>query len=417
MSTFASTPTEAVGTFYSEPSVAPGAPYKAAARNAAAYQQTAMSVLFTPLKLGSATIPNRIGMSALTRNRSSSELIPTEIMKEYYLQRARGGTGLIVSEGTLITRQGTEWQWAPGIWSKEQIGGWKTITDAVHNAGSKMYCQIWHLGRVSHPDAPEQIAAGIPVYAPSAIGARGGKFRFLEGKPGYVKPSELPDPEVIIEQFKTAAINAKEAGFDGVELHGANGYLVAQFLDSNANQRTDKWGGSPENRARFALETLKALVEVFGSNVSVKLSPAGGYNDMGMPLEETVATYGYLLTEADKLGLAYVTLVRYSEGMDPEYDGKRRATKHDVVGTFAPFLKKTPLFINAGVTPAEAEQLVSSGVAAGVFFGILSVTHPDVGNRIKTGKSLDNVPDFAHLYGAGPETDTTVGYTDYKASE
>ncbi|KAF7353647.1 Artemisinic aldehyde Delta(11(13)) reductase [Mycena venus] len=368
--------------------------------------------LFTPLKLGDVTIQNRIAMSALTRNRST-ETVPNDIMLKYYLQRARGGAGLIVTEGTLITRQGTEWPAAPGIWDKSQVAGWKKITDAVHEAGSKMYCQVWHLGRVSHPKAPEQIAAGVPVYAPSAISARGGKFRFLEGHPGYVTPTELPDPTVIIAQFKQAAVNAKEAGFDGVELHGANGYIVHQFLDSNSNKRTDQWGGSPENRARFALETLKALIEVFGHNVSIKLSPSGGYNDMGMPLQETIDTFGYLLREADKLGLSYVTLVRYSAGQDPEYEGVKRATNFDVVATLSPFLTKTHLFVNSGVTPAEAEELVSRGTAAGVFFGFNIIVHPDLGRRIKEGKPLDNVPDVHHLYGA-EGVDPAIGYVDYK---
>ncbi|KAJ6606453.1 flavoprotein NADH-dependent oxidoreductase [Mycena vulgaris] len=370
--------------------------------------------LFAPLKLGSITIPNRIGMSALTRNRST-DTVPNEVMQKYYVQRAVGGAGLIITEGTLITRQGTEWPQAPGIWDKPQVAGWKKITDAVHEAGSKIYCQIWHLGRVSHPEAPQQIAAGVPVYAPSAISARGGKFRFLPGRPGYVTPTEIPDPTVLIEQFKQAAINAKEAGFDGVELHGANGYLVSQFLDSTANKRTDKWGGSPENRARFALETLKALVEVWGPDVSIKLNPAGGYNDLGMPLQETIDTFGYLLREADKMGLSYVTLVRYAESLDPEYDGKKRATKFDVVETLSPFLANTPIFVNSGVTPAEAEELVSSGKVAGVFFGFNWVTHPDVGKRIQAGKPLDNVPDFAHLYGA-EGVDPAIGYVDYKAT-
>ncbi|KAJ7118736.1 hypothetical protein C8R44DRAFT_878292 [Mycena epipterygia] len=369
---------------------------------------------FTPLKLGSITIQNRIGMSALTRNRSTAT-IPNEIMLKYYVQRAVGGAGLIVTEGTLITRQGSEWPQAPGIWDKSQVDGWKKITDAVHDAGSKIYCQLWHLGRVNHPEAPEQIAAGVPVYGPSAISARGGKFRFLPGHPGYVTPTEIPDPTVIIAQFKQAAINAKEAGFDGVELHGANGYVVAQFLDSNSNKRTDKWGGSPENRARFALEILKALVEVWGPDVSLKINPAGGYNDMGMPLQETIDTFGYLLREADKLGLSYVTLVRYSAGLDPEYDGVKRGTVHDVVETFSPFLKNTHICVNCGVTPAEAEELVSSGKAAGVFFGLNWVTHPDVGRRIKENKPLDNAPDFAHLYGA-VGVDPALGYVDYKGA-
>ncbi|KAF8198249.1 flavoprotein NADH-dependent oxidoreductase [Mycena galopus ATCC 62051] len=373
-----------------------------------------MSVLFTPLNLGSVTIPNRIGMSALTRGRSTAT-VPNEIMLEYYVQRARGGAGLIVSEGILITRHGSDWPQAPGIWGEAHIEGWKKITDAVHEAGSKMYAQLWHPGRLSHPDAPEQIAAGVPVYAPSAISARGGKFRFLPGSPGYVTPTEIPDPTILIAQFKQAAINAKKAGFDGVEFHGANGHLVHQFLDSSSNQRTDKWGGSPENRTKFAIETLKELVGVWGPDVAFKISPASGYNDLGMPLQDTIDTYGHLLREVNSMGLSYVALTRYSPFLDLEFDGKMRATQHDVVEIFRPFLTKTPVFVNSGVTPLEAEELVKSGNAAGVFMGLNWITHPDLGRRIKEGKQLDNALDSVHLYGA-EGVDPALGYIDYKES-
>ncbi|KAJ7718645.1 hypothetical protein B0H16DRAFT_1433275 [Mycena metata] len=371
-----------------------------------------MSVLLTPLKLGTTTISNRVGMSALTRNRSSNT-VPNDLMLKYYVQRATGGAGLIVSEGILISRQGTEWPAAPGIWDEAQTEGWKKITDAVHEAGSKIYAQVCLVGRTSHPDAPEQIAAGTPVYAPSAISARGGKFRFLPGAPGYVKPTETEDPTILIAQFKEAAINAKAAGFDGVELHGASGYLVHQFLDSTSNQRTDKWGGSSENRTRFALETLRVLVEVFGADVAVKLSPASGYNDVGMPLQDTIDTFGHLLHEADKLGLAYVTLVSLSFPFTFTFAGDGSAPPHDVVSTYSPFLTQTPIFVNSGVTLAEAEELVGSGQAAGVFIGMDWVTHPDLGMRIQAGKQLDNMPDFATLYGA-EGGDPAVGYLDYK---
>ncbi|KAJ6451392.1 flavoprotein NADH-dependent oxidoreductase [Mycena vitilis] len=371
-----------------------------------------MSALFNPLKLGSTTISNRIGMSPLTRNRSSAT-VPNEIMLKYYVQRATGGAGLIVTEGTLITPQGTEWPNAPGIWNEAQIAGWKKIVDGVHEAGSKMYAQIWHLGRLSHPDMPEQIKAGVPVYAPSALAARGGKFRLLPGEPGYVTPTEIADPTVLIRKFKEAAINAKKAGFDGVELHAANGYVVHQFLDSSSNKRTDKWGGSPENRARFALEILRELVGVFGHDVAMKISPAGGYNDMGMPLQDTIDTFGYLLREANKLGLAYVALMRYSPYLDLEFDGKKRATQHDVVETFRPFLPNVPVFVNAGYTSAEAEELVGGGKVAGVFFGMNWITHPDLGRRIKENKPLDNAPDYQHLYGA-EGVDPALGYVDFK---
>ncbi|KAF8198688.1 hypothetical protein K438DRAFT_2115289 [Mycena galopus ATCC 62051] len=371
-----------------------------------------MSALFNPLKLGSTTIPNRLGMSALTRNRATAT-VPNDIMLKYYVQRAKGGAGLIVTEGLLITRQGSEWPEAPGIWEEAHINGWKKINDAVHEAGSKIYAQLWHLGRLNHPDAPQQIKAGVPVYGPSALSARGGKFRFISGEPGYVTPTEIADPTVLIAQFKQAAINAKVAGFDGVELHAANGYIVHQFLDSTSNHRTDKWGGSIENRTRFTLKILKELVAVWGPDVAVKISPAGGYNDMGMPLQDTIDTYGHLLREVNKLGLSYVTLARYNAWTDPEFNGKKRGTPHDVIETFSPFLTKTPIFVNSGVTPSEAEKLISSGKAAGIFMGMNWLTHPDVGRRIKAGKPLENAPDFMTFYGA-EGADLALGYTDYK---
>ncbi|KAJ7616468.1 flavoprotein NADH-dependent oxidoreductase [Roridomyces roridus] len=366
------------------------------------------SALFTPLKVGSVTVPNRIGMSALTRSRSSAT-VPNDIMKLHYDQRAAGGAGLIVTEAILIARQGTEWPNAPGIWNDEQVAGWKKIVDSI-------YAQLWHVGRVAHPKAPEQIAAGVPVYAPSAISARGGKFRHIEGATGYVTPTEVPDPTILIALFKEAAVNAKKAGFDGVELHGANGYLIHQFLDSTSNTRTDQWGGSVENRARFALETLKAVIEVFGPDVAIKVSPAGGYNDMGMPLQETLDTFGYLLREVDKLNLSYVCLARYSPWLDVEFDGKKRATPHDIPETYTPFLPTTQIWVNTDYTPEEAEKTVSSGKAAGVFFDIPWISHPDVGNRIRKGKPLDNPPVYATFYGA-PGVDPAKGYTDYKAAE
>ncbi|KAJ6573947.1 hypothetical protein DFH09DRAFT_1078882 [Mycena vulgaris] len=387
-----------------------------------------MPTLFSPLTLGSVTLPNRIGMlsldycspqmtdlvthagmSALTRNRADVSTVPNALMKEYYLQRAVGGCGLIVTEGTLVTRQGTEWPQAPGIWNKEQIAAWKTIVDAVHTTETKIYCQVWHLGRVSHPDAPEQIAAGVPVYGPSAISARGGKFRFLPGKPGYVTPTEIEDPTTLIALFKQAAINAKEAGFDGVELHGANGYLVHQFLDSTSNKRTDKWGGSVENRARFGLETLKSLIEVYGADVAVKLSPAGGYNDVGMPLPETIEVYTYFITEAEKLGLSYIVLARYLE-----INGEMDATPHDVLATFRPAVTRAKLFANDSFTPAEAEEMVAAGTIDGVFFGVLWLAHPDLAMRVRHGKPLDNEPDEKNFFGH-PDTPPQLGFTDYPA--
>ncbi|KAJ7669140.1 hypothetical protein B0H17DRAFT_1162245 [Mycena rosella] len=302
------------------------------------------------------------GRHGRAHSNRSTDSVPNEVMLEYYVQRA----------GTLITRYGMEVDNVPGIYNKEQVAGWKKITDPMHEAGSKMYCQV--PSRTSHPDAPQQIKAG-------EICTSNITYTF--------QPIEVPDSSVIVEQFKAAATNAKDAGFDGVELHGTNGFLVEQFLDSMANQRTEKWGGSPKNHARFVLEVLKAFIEVWGPNVALKISPSSGPNDVGMPLPETIETFGYLLREVDKLGLAYVTLMRYSA----INAGKKRDTPHDVL----------------------AEELVDGVVVSGLFIGLSRITHPDLGKHIQAGKPLDNIPDFAHLYGADG-VDPALGYLDYKAA-
>jgi len=259
------------------------------------------------------------------------------------------------------------------------------------------------------------VAPWQPVYAPSAISARGGKFRHLPGQPGYVTPTAIKDPTILVEQFKQAATNAKDAGFDGVELHGANGYIVHQFLDNTSNHRTDEWGGSRENRSRFGLEVLKALTTVFGSNVGIKLSPAGGYNDIGMPLQETLDTYSYFITEADKLNLAYFTLVRYTPAFDAEYDGVRRGTNHDILESYRPYIKNAKLVLNAGILPEEGEALVASGKVDAVGIGFNWITHPDLAKRVQHGKPLNNIPDIPRLQTKeGDEEDTwSKGYTDY----
>ncbi|KAJ7582701.1 hypothetical protein C8J56DRAFT_227716 [Mycena floridula] len=373
-----------------------------------------IQVLFEPLTLGLLTLKNRVLMSALTRSRSVPKTTPNALNEEYYKQRA--GAGLIVNEATLVCPQGSEWTHAPGIFNQEQVVGWKKITNTVHREGSLIFCQLWHLGRISHPDMPEQIAAGEPVYAPSAISAKGGKFRLLPGSSGYVTPTAMEDPQLIIDRFKQAAINAKEAGFDGIEIHGANGYLPNQFLDSNSNQRSDRWGGSVENRARFCLEVVKVVSDVWSPDrVSLKLSPCGGYNDMGMPLAETIETYSYLISEINKLDIAYLVLARYSEDFDPT----GRGTPHDVVATYRHLISnpKTRFFVNGGFTPEEAAQYVSEGKADGVFFGLLYINTPDLAQRIQHGKPLDNPMDYATLYGhEGTEESNAKGYTDYPAT-
>ncbi|KAK7453435.1 hypothetical protein VKT23_011706 [Stygiomarasmius scandens] len=370
--------------------------------------------LFEPLKLGPYIARNRIFMSALTRSRSVPTNVPNDLNVEYYRQRAKS-SGMIVTEGALIAQQGSEWPNAPGIWSKEQVEAWKKVTKAVHEEGGLIYIQLWHLGRASHPDAPEQIASGQPVYGPSAIAARGGKFRHIPGQPGYVTPTELDDPSIIIAQYKQAAINAMEAGFDGAELHGANGYLPHQFLDSTSNLRNDAWGGSVEKRARFTLEALQAIIDVWGKErVGIKLTPGGGYNDMGMPLEETKETFGYLVQELDKIGASYICLARYWDVGDPMIDGKRRGTPHDVIAVYGPLIKNSLVFSNTQFTPEEAAKYVSEGKSGAIFFGIPWISHPDLAKRIQYGKPLDNVPDMKTFYGHSTDIEELKkGYTDY----
>ncbi|CAA7264374.1 unnamed protein product [Cyclocybe aegerita] len=323
-----------------------------------------------------------------------------------------------------------EWPNAPGIWNEEHVIGWKKIVDAVHKAGGKIYAQLWHstsaaislsksrliiatTGRVSHPQAAEQIPSEEFMLLPRDIAARGGKFRHIEGTPGYITPRAIKDPWTLIERFKHAAINAKQAGFNGVELHGGNGCLIMQFLDTGSNKREDQWGGSVANRCRFGLEVLKVLVEVFGRNVAVKLSPAGGYNDVGMPLQETVDTYSNFISEADKMNIAYITLVRYSPKSDPVYDGVSHATKHDIVGTYRPLIKNTKVFVNSGVTPEEGDRLVRDGKTDGIFIGFDWIAHPDLVKRIEDGNPLDNKTDVAHIGPRKDELDWSRGYTDY----
>ncbi|KIY73305.1 FMN-linked oxidoreductase [Cylindrobasidium torrendii FP15055 ss-10] len=365
--------------------------------------------LFQPLQVGPLTLKNRVGMAAMTRNRSTPTSVPNDLNIEYYRQRAAGGAGLIVSEGTLISPQGSEWPNAPGIWSDAHIDGWSRVTAAVHQEGGKIYSQLWHLGRVNHPDAPEHKKSGDPVYAPSAIAARGGKFSFLPGAPGYVTPTPVEDPATLLPAWRQAALNAQEAGFDGVEVHGANGYLISQFLDSTSNKRTDKWGGSVENRSRFGLEVLREVCDVWGpEQVAIKLNPCGGYNDVGMPLEETKETYSHFITEADKMKLGYICLVRYAKALDQTVDGKLRGTKHDVLSTYAPLIKHARKFANAGFSGAEAEKVVAQGLVDGVFFGIPWVSNPDFAERLERGKKPNMAIDFAALYANGAK-----GYIDY----
>jgi len=318
-----------------------------------------------------------------------------------------------LTEGTLISQQGTEWPNAPGIWSNEHVTAWKRITDSVHKYDAKIVMQLWHLGRVCHPDMPEQKKAGVPVPGPSAVAARGGKFRLLPGAPGYITPEAIKDPRTFIDLYKKAAENAKAAGFDGVELHSANGYLVHQFLDFNSNQRKDEWGGSIENRCRFGLEVLKVLISVWGADrVGIKLNPCGGYNDVGMPLQDTIDTFSYYISQIDALKPAYVQLVQYVPVMDPTFDGKKRGTSHDVLATYGPLIKNASTFLNGTLTPPVASKLIQDGKIDAAVFGQLWISQPDLQNKFVKGLDTNVAPNPKTFYNF-PEGQPEVGYTDY----
>ena len=308
---------------------------------------------------------------------------------------------------------------APGIYLPEQIAGWKLVTDAVHAAGGLIVQQVMNIGRVAHP----VLQAGQANYGPSAIAAAGGKFRQLQNvrwvspTPGqdvvevkdageYVRPVAIADPWLRVAEFKQAFVNSKAAGFDGVEVHGANGYLIAQFLDGGSNQRTDEWGGSAVKRTKFALEVVKAAISVFGAGrVGIKISPEGGFNDMGMGSEETVATFGALLSELSLLGIAYVHLQRWFAAFDP---AKRGTIVPE--STWRRFWKGAFL-VNGGYTPEEGLGALQSGEADGVLFGRDWMATPDLVERVVAHQPF-NVPDWATFY--GPSTPAQAGYTDGK---
>ncbi|KAI8803692.1 hypothetical protein BJ742DRAFT_827798 [Cladochytrium replicatum] len=365
-----------------------------------------------PLKLGELTLKNRVVLASLTRDRNGPGRVPLKDNVEYYSQRA--SAGLILTESALISEQGVEWGSAPGIFTQAQIDGWSKVTAAVHAQGSIIFMQLWHVGRVAHPGMH---AEGGPTLSPSGIGARGGKFRLLPGKPGYVKdPEVIKDPWEIIGLYEQAARNAMLAGCDGVEVHCANGYLVHQFLESHSNTRTDEFGGSIENRARFALEAVKAAIRGIGGDsrrVGVKLSPSGGYNDMGDPIDILIPLYTYLVTELDKLNIGYIQFMRYWAITD--IDG--RGTPVDSVKFFRPLVKNALVMFNGGFTGDEAEEFVKSGKADFISFGIPFIRTPDLPIRLFNGQPLNNFHDVTIMFGAKPGYSLTYGYTDFPRYE
>jgi N-ethylmaleimide reductase len=353
-----------------------------------------MSDLFTPLQVGALTLPNRILMAPLTRCRADADHVPTAIMAEHYAQRASGG--LLIAEATMVMEGNSSFWMEPGIYSYAQVKGWKTVTDAVHAKGGRIFLQLWHGGRACHP----LLNGGAQPVAPSALPIVGDEVHTPEGKKPYVTPRELRDDEIpgIIAGFKKAAENAKDAGFDGVEVHGANGYLLDEFLRDGANKRTGPYGGPIENRARLLLEVTAAVCEVWGSDrVGVRISPLNSYNSMID--SDPVGLTTYVSKKLSELKIAYLHVMR---------SDFFQAQSGDVL-TPARANFKGVLISNMGYTADEATKAIADGSLDAVAFGTSFLANPDLPARIKAGAPL-NAPNPATFYSPGP-----VGYTDYPA--
>ena len=346
-----------------------------------------MSSLFDPIKIGEISLPNRMVMAPLTRCRASEGRVPNAMMAEYYSQRS--SAGLILSEATSVTAMGVGYPDTPGIWSKEQVEGWKLVTKAVHTAGGRIFLQLWHVGRISDP----VYLNGAQPVAPSAIAAAG-HVSLLRPKKPFVTPRALELGEIpgIIEAYRKGAENAKLAGFDGVEIHGANGYLLDQFLQDGTNKRTDQYGGSIENRARLLLEVTDAVISVWpAGRVGVHLAPRGDSHDIKD--SNPRATFGYV---AKELGKRHIAFICARESLGPN--------------RISPSLKKIfggALIANEKFDQKTAEAEISLGQADAVAFGQQFIANPDLPARFAKNQAL-NAPNPETFYASGPK-----GYTDY----
>jgi N-ethylmaleimide reductase len=353
------------------------------------------SRLFEPYKLGPITLSNRTVMAPLTRNRAVAGFVPNPLAVEYYAQRA--SAGLLITEASQISQQGQGYQDTPGIYSKEQIAGWKKVTDAVHAKGGKIFIQLWHVGRISHTSL--QPDGGAPVSA-SAIKAKGKTYvnnTFTEtSEPRALELSEIPG---LIEDYRIAAKNAIEAGFDGVEIHAANGYLLEQFARDSTNKRTDEYGGSIENRARLILEVTRAIVKEIGADrTGIRLSPVTPANDTAAD-SNPQKLFDYIVDGLSAEKLVYLHVVEGATG------GPRDIAPFDYASLRKRF--KGTYIGNNGYDLALAEKVLAADEADLIAFGKPFISNPDLVERLKTGAVL-NKPDQATFYGGGAK-----GYTDY----
>lgn len=350
--------------------------------------------LFAPISLGDMKLPSRIVMAPLTRSRAGAGNVPQALNVEYYTQRA--SAGLIISEATQVVPEGQGYPSTPGIHSESQVAGWKTVTDAVHAAGGRIVLQLWHVGRVSHPVF--QPGGKLPV-APSPIAPKGQLYDNSWKKIDYVAPRALELAEIpsVIEGYVKGAQNAKRAGFDGVEVHGANGYLLDQFIRDGSNKRADAYGGSIANRARLALEVTEAVVGVWGaSRTGIRLSPTNPNNDMAD--SNPKATFGHVARELARLKLAYVHVL---EPVGTPADQEVLSTVKAMCGA--------PVIANNGYALESAQAAIKDGKADAIAFGKLFLANPDLPRRLKAGGPF-NEWDMKTFYGGGAK-----GYTDYPA--
>lgn len=353
--------------------------------------------LFQPFALRDLVLPNRIVLAPMTRSRAGSARIPNSLMADYYVQRS--SAGLMVTEATTISEQANGWIDSPGIYSDAMTAAWRQVVDSVHQHGGRMFLQLWHMGRASHSSFHD----GQPAVAPSAIKINGDYIHTPNGKQPYEVPRALETGEVrqVVEQYRAAAVRAREAGFDGVEIHGANGYLIDQFLQSKTNHRTDQYGGSVENRSRLLIEVIEAVATVFPANrIGVRLSPNGVFNDMGS--SDYREQFSFVASRLDSYGLSYLHI------MDGLGFGFHNLGEPMTLAEFRQ-LFHGPLIGNVGYTQETAEATIKAGHADLIAFGRPFISNPDLVERFRHGWPLAQPAEMSDWY----SPIGSRGYTDF----